>query len=96
VEGVGSIVCACVSCDRGCWNRLQRARRLEKVLTVGEVGSSAVSCVTWDRGDSNLLRRVQKREKILSVGAIVSSVAVCVACVVVTATVAPERKLGMS
>jgi hypothetical protein len=70
------------------------ARRLEKVLAVVMVGSSAVSCVTWDRGGCNLLRRARQREMRLSVGAIVSSVAVCVACVVVTATVAPERKLS--
>jgi hypothetical protein len=42
------------------------------------------------------LRRERQRDKRLSVGVIVSSVAACVACVVVTATVAPERWLGMS
>jgi hypothetical protein len=45
-ELVGSSVCACVSCDRVCWDRLRRARRLEKVLPVVLVSSSAVSIVS--------------------------------------------------
>jgi hypothetical protein len=34
---------------------------------------------------------MQRREMRLSVGAIVSSVAACIACVVFTATVAPDK-----
>jgi hypothetical protein len=74
-----------------CGNRLRRARRRERVLTAVVLASSAVAYVTWVRDGCNLLRRARQREKILSLGVIGSSVAACIACVVVTATVAPER-----
>jgi hypothetical protein len=91
VEVVGSLVDACVTYDRWCWNRLLRARRLVKVLTVEVVGSSTVSCVPWVRGGCILLRSARQRENRLSMGVIGSSVTYCIECFVVTATVAPER-----
>jgi hypothetical protein len=46
MEVFGSPVVAYVSCDRGCWNRLRRARLRESVLTVEVVGSSVVAIVS--------------------------------------------------
>jgi hypothetical protein len=58
-------------------------------LSVGAIVSSVAVCC----GGCFLLRMRRQRAMRVPEGAVVSSVAVCVACVVVTATVAPERKL---
>ena len=91
MEVVGSSVVAYVSWDRGCWNRLRRARRRERVLTVEVVGSSVVAYVNWVRGGCYRLGRARNREMILYVGVVGSSVTACIACVVVTAAVVAER-----
>jgi hypothetical protein len=80
---VGSSVGACVFWDRGCWNRLRRARKSREIIDCesGRVFFRGGLCPLGSRN----------REKILSVIVIGSFVAACIACVIVTAVIAAER-----